>query len=393
MTSPSQPEIDALIACGAPPPDAVRRLSGHLDSRLNWPALIELADSLRMLPLFARVLSQCPLGTVPPAILAEIRSRVVAKAMRSLAMAGELSRLLRILETAGMTPIAFKGPTLAHAAYGDIALRDSGDLDIFVPHSQIAKALKILAAEGYGKKSPGSNVDLSGDIEITLQPQHLPWELDLHWQFSPRYFPAFDAARAAERSIVVQSNGLTARTLCPEDLLLYLCLHAARECWPLKCVFDIAALVRQGNMDWADLMSEAARQNCWRMVAVGLQLAAGLFQTSLPPHVWSRVQQDKSAAAVAAHLVSRLRRCEQISEDTLSGALLHLRMVTGRSDRLRYVWHRAVDPKQTDVNFVRLPEVMSAAYYVVRPLRVAAAALFRIPQGGRFGGSSAEPLH
>lgn len=180
MTSPSQPEIDALIACGAPPPDAVRRLSGHLDSRLNWPALIELADSLRMLPLFARVLSQCPLGTVPPAILAEIRSRVVAKAMRSLAMAGELSRLLRILETAGMTPIAFKGPTLAHAAYGDIALRDSGDLDIFVPHSQIAKALKILAAEGYGKKSPGSNVDLSGDIEITLQPQHLPWELDLH---------------------------------------------------------------------------------------------------------------------------------------------------------------------------------------------------------------------
>jgi putative nucleotidyltransferase-like protein len=378
MQAVLQPELEALSACGAAPPEAVRRLSQLLSGSLNWPMLVALVDGEGMLPLFSRTLYQCPLDKVPPAILADIRSWAESKAMRSLSMAGELSRILRSLEAAGLAVIAFKGPTLAYLAYGDLALRDSADLDIFVPRHQVTAALEILTGDGYEKKSPGLNIDLAGDIEIALRRRNPACEVDLHWQFSPRYFLPFDAGRAAERSIIMRANGLTARTLCREDLLLYVSLHAARECWTLRSICDVAALVRNGNIDWDDVLREAGRAHCWRAVAVGLELAAALFQAPVPPDVWKRVKHEGAVAGIAAHLLSRLRRGEAAFEDSPSGALLHLRMIAGGSGKLRYLWHRAVHPKQTDVNFVQLPQTISAAYYLIRPFRVACTALWRL---------------
>ncbi|HXB68833.1 MAG TPA: nucleotidyltransferase family protein [Candidatus Acidoferrales bacterium] len=378
MPAVLQPELEALIACGAAPPEAVRRLSQLLSGSLNWPMLVDLADGAGMLPLLSGILYQCPSDQMPPAILADIRGRAASKAIRSLVMAGELSRILRRLEAAGMAAIAFKGPTLAYLAYGDLALRDSSDLDIFVPHHQIVTALEILKGDGYEKKSPGFNIDLAGDIEIAVRRRNPPCEVDLHWQFSPRYFLPFDAARAAERSIVVRASGLTARTLCREDLLLYVSLHAARECWSLRSICDVAALVRNCGMDWDDVLREAGRAHRWRPVAVGLELAAGLFQAPVPPEVWKRVKQDSAVAGIAADLLSNIRRGAAIFEDAPSGALLHLRMIEGGSGKLRYLWHRAIEPKQTDVNFLQLPETISAGYYLIRPFRVACAALGRL---------------
>jgi hypothetical protein len=74
-------------------------------------------------------------------------------------MAAELSRILRTLEAGGVTALAFKGPTLALLAYGNLALRDSADLDFLVPHHQLASAIEIPSADGYYKKSPRFHVD------------------------------------------------------------------------------------------------------------------------------------------------------------------------------------------------------------------------------------------
>ena len=140
----------------------------------------------------------------------------------------------------------------------------------------------------------------------------------------------------------------------------------------------MAALLRNCSLDWDDVLREAGRSHCWRPVAVGLELAAGLFQAPVPPEVWSRVKHDRAAAGIAAHLLSKLRRGAATFEDAPSGVLLHLRMIEGGSGKLRYLWHRAVEPKQTDVNFVQLPPTISAAYYLIRPFRVACAALGRL---------------
>jgi hypothetical protein len=378
MLAVLQPELEALIACGASPPEALHRFSKLLSPPLNWPMLVELADREGMLPLLSRILSQCQPDKIAPAILSDVRSRAAAKAMRSLSMAGELSRILRRFEAAGLTALAFKGPTLAVLAYGNLALRDSADLDILVPRGQVASAIEILSADGYGKQSPRFNAGLAGDNEVTLRRPDSGSEVDLHWEFSPPYFPPFDSDRAAGRSIMVSTNGLVARTLCREDLLLYLSIHGARNCWPLKSICDVAFLIRNSPIDWADVAREADRARCWRPVAVGLELAATLFQAPIPPDVWQRVQHDPIACRVSAHVLSNLNRGVTSDDGAPSGALLHLRMIEGGSGKLRYLWRRAFQPNQYDVDYFHLPQRISAAYYVFRPFRVACDALRRI---------------
>jgi hypothetical protein len=372
------PELEALIVCGASPPEAVERFSKLLARPLNWPMLVELAEAEKMLPLLSRTLSQCPADQIPPATLADVRSRAASKAMHALSMAGELTRVLRRFEAAGLTAIAFKGPTLALLAYGNLALRDAADLDILVPQHQIASAMEILSAEGYYKKSPRFHAGLAGDNEVSLRRRDPACEVDLHWQFSPPYFLPFDPDRAAARSIAVSTNGLVARTLCREDLLLYLSIHGARNCWPLKSICDVAALTRSSPIDWADVLREADRAHCWRTAAVGLELAATLFQAPVPPDVWKRIKHDRAAGRIAAHVLSNLNRCVTSDGSAPSGALLHLRMVEGGPGKLRYIWRRAFQPNQYDVDYFRLPQPISAAYYVIRPFRVAWDALRHI---------------
>jgi hypothetical protein len=375
MRGDLEPEVRALISCAAGSPDGANGLFGTLPGALNWAVLVDLAEREGMLPLLSRTVSQC----VPPSLSADvlrgIQIRDAAKAMRSLAMAGELARLLRAFEAAGLTPIAFKGPTLAHLLYGDLTLRDSTDLDIFVPRAQLTSALKILTDDGYYKKTPGNNTWLTGACEVTLRRNNPACEVDLHWQFFPPYFLPPDTARVLERSVMVRADGLTARTLCPEDLLLYLSIDAARDWWPLRSICDIAALTRNGSLNWDDVLRESQHGKCWRAVAVGLRLAASLCEASLPPDVWRRVESDSAAASMAADLASKFRHGDGAPPNVLHGAILQLRAMEGGWGKLRYLWRRTFQPNALDADFLPLPRKLSAAYYVVRPFRGAVLAL------------------
>jgi Uncharacterised nucleotidyltransferase len=62
-----------------------------------------------------------------------------------------------------------------------------------------------------------------------------------------------------QRSVEYEFEGMRARTLCNEDLMLVLCVHAAKHEWfQLGMVRDIAALARL-ELDWQWTMFEAGR--------------------------------------------------------------------------------------------------------------------------------------
>jgi hypothetical protein len=373
------PELDLLLACGSP---SQVRVSELLDrATFDWPKLIDLAGAHGMLPLLSRALwrKPCPL---PEEALAVVRARTAACAMRSLFMAGELARVLAALQAAGVTGIAFKGATLAWLAYGDLALRDSTDLDIFVPRGQLQTALDLLAADGYGKKTAAWDTGFSGACEIALQRCDPGCEIDLHWHFSSPYFLDLDPVRAVERSIVLRIAGLTARTLCPEDLLLYLCIHAAREGWGLvRFPCDMAGVIARCALDWDEVIREARRTGCWRALATGLDLAHELCEAPVPLEVLERVKRDRAVSGISAQAFGALCRQAPNPDGSPGGALLHLRMMEGLRGKARYIWRRALQPNQMDAEWIRLPRPLFAAYYLVRPVRVACVALGRMRQG------------
>jgi hypothetical protein len=354
-------EISFLAAACVPPVD--------------WRDLVDRTDAQGTLPLLSRALYRTGALAVPPEFLADIDERVARKTLRSLLMAGELAHLMRSFEDAGLTPIAFKGPILSYLAFGDLALRDSTDLDIYVPRPQLQTALDLLQSDGYRLKSAGFRTSLAGACEVALQRPESGSEVDLHWEFSPPYFLKFDAARALRRSVIVQISGLAARTLCNEDLLIYLCIHAARECWGMRQICDLAALLPSQTFDWDDIFAEISRAHCWRAVAVGLKLATSVLDTPLPTEIRQRVDRDRTVCAIAAQFARNLAGDSPDHGGTPGGAMLHLRMMDTAGSRISYLSRRALQPNHLDADFIQLPHSMEPAYYLIRPLRVACAAL------------------
>ena len=60
------------------------------------------------------------------------------------------------------------------------------------------------------------------------------------------------------------------------------------------------------------------------------------------------------------------------------GAPFFLDMLEAVTAKVRYLWRRALQPNQKDAEWLRLPQRLSAAYYIIRPLRLACAALGRL---------------
>jgi hypothetical protein len=346
-----------------------------LQAPIDWRLLVDRSNAQGTLPLLSRVLTTAGTTRVPPEFLAEIHDKAARKTIRGLVMASELAHVMRNFETAGLTAITFKGPTLAYLAYGDVALRDSADLDIYIPRPQFKTALKLLHSDGYRESSAAFRTSLAGGCEVALKRQNPACEIDLHWQFSPPYFLQFDAARAFRRSVIVQASGLVARTLCTEDLLIYLSIHAARECWAIRPICDVTALLTNQRIDWDDLLRETLRSRCWRAVAVGLRLAANVLDAPVPQDIRRRVDLDQNVRAVAGEFAKYLTGDIADHAGTPGGAMLHLRMLDTRASQARYLWRRAVQPNHLDASFIPLPNALETAYYVIRPLRVACAAL------------------
>ena len=56
---------------------------------------------------------------------------------------------MKLFEKYDIQALAFKGPTLAQNAYGDITLRQFGDLDILIRKKDRSRMVSILLNEQY----------------------------------------------------------------------------------------------------------------------------------------------------------------------------------------------------------------------------------------------------
>jgi len=119
-------------------------------------------------------------------------------------------------------------------------------------------------------------------------------------------------------AVECEIEGMRVRTLCNEDLLLVLCVHAAKHCWSqLGMVRDIAALARF-DLDWRWVTSEARRLGIARIISVSLELARLLLKLELPqevasyptaldaikPSIWPRVMTAIGSVLLFAALLT-----------------------------------------------------------------------------------------
>jgi hypothetical protein len=367
-----EPEFELLLACCSEISGTLSVLDQILASPLHWDSVLKLAEYHRLLPpLYA---SLCERDDVPASIGSAIRARFQKHVHRVLRFSAELARILRHFGDLGIQVLAHKGPALAQLLYGDPAMRQFGDLDFLIRARDVSRARTAVGELGY---EPRLNL-LPRQEKAYLQSGYeyvfgLGSErnlVELQWQIAPRFYAIdFDMEGLFQRSVDLQLEGVRAPTLGNEDLILSLCVHAAKHQWTQAAMLrDIAACVRR-RPDWRWIEGEARRLGILNILMISLLLARNLFQCELP-ELLKKHFDTKNAEKLCSAIQSRLTDGLELQPDTLRYVRAMLRLRERWQDRMRFVCRLATTPSVGEWGTSELPDSFFFLYRGVRLYRL-----------------------
>ena len=316
------------------------RLRTLVASPLDWERVHRLAIRHGTLPMLYRHLAATCAPVMPVDVMTTLRARYEYNSLRNLTLTAELLRLLDALERSGIEALAYKGPTLAAQAYGNLAHRQFGDLDVLVRPQHAARAVAVLRAEGYdGSPWPSPDQDhLRRKHAHRLHRSAADVELELHWALMPRDFSfAPDLGRWWGRLVRWPLGRGSVLALPAEELLVVLCAHGCKHLWVrLKSVCDVAALVGAHELDWSRVFAEASVLGARRMVALGVFLAHDLLGAPLPADVRVRVVADTAVPPLAADVRARLFERDMVQPASAAAQRFYLRSRERWREKVRH---------------------------------------------------------
>jgi hypothetical protein len=348
----------------------------------DWTHVERRASAHGLVPWLARALAQG--DALPSGEHASIIAAAHASAGRTLAQVRRLGELVGALADIGVTALPYKGPVLSLQLYGDLALRQSVDLDLVVPFDTYDVARAALGRRGL---PPRWGHSARQERTLFAWLGHAPFGkgddfVELHWRFADRRFPfALDARDVLRRAQQARVAGRMLPLMAADDLLAVLSMHAARHLFErLEWVSGVTRLLLAAPMEPAALMARAQALRARRTLAVSVHIAAQLLDFPLD-EAWRRaLAEDRAAEPLAEQMVRELSAHELRDVPWPDGAALVRRygeLVDTRMDRARLFVHAALDPTAKDQEVMALPDALVPLHRVIRPLRLAGRYLAR----------------
>jgi hypothetical protein len=351
------------------------RIRGLLEKPVEWEAVLRLAQDHGTSSLLYRNLSGLD-GVIPSPVMASLRQRYEKNVHKSLFLARELMRILECLDGLAMEVIPYKGIVLSEAYYGDMALRQSGDMDLFVRKGDVVRIKSALRDLGYTTRLviPEEALEdyIASGYEWTFDSAAGPNLLELQWTLQPRFYAVdFDMDGLFERAVNATVAGRRVKTPSPEDLLLVLSVHAAKHVWGrLIWLCDIAQILKLENLNWDWVQSRTRELGIERILRVSLLLAYRLLGMPIPSPMENAVLADHAARALADEIAANLARGIPADIEHLSYFRFMMRLRERRGDRVRFVTRLTFTPGPGEWEAIRLPKALFPLYRLVRLARL-----------------------
>jgi Uncharacterised nucleotidyltransferase len=342
------PETEFLLATlrGGNPP---------VPESLDWPALLELAESHGVLAIFCKNFD----GNLPEPFADRQRIQWTASAFLS----SELQGLLKEFEFQGLKTLPLKGPLMAEMLYGSPGLRPSDDLDLLVRREDFGRAQSLLIDLGF---TPISIVD--DYHQAFLRRDTL---VELHFSVAPPSSPAMDLSRAWQHAPVVTFRGERARFFAQSDLLIYLTLHGikhafSRFIWVLDAERALAHMdeqsVHQALTMAREIGIEGALLTTCELVRHGLH-------AQLPAPIAAAIQRKPAITTQAHRMWAEITTGPADSETTHQGAGLFVDLEPEASRRWKQRL-RLFLPSQQDQLWAQEHSLPSGCMLLLRPIRL-----------------------
>jgi hypothetical protein len=371
-------EWDLLLAASSADSDSdLGRIRDLLEKPVKWEAVLRLADNHGTSSLLYQNLSRLG-GTVPSPVLEALRQRYERNVYKSLFLARELMGILDCLEGTGIDVIPYKGVVLSEVYYGDMALRQSGDIDLFVRKRDLGRIKIALRDLGYTTRLfiPEEVLGdyVASGYEWVFDSSAGPNLLELQWALQPRFYAVdFDMEGLFQRAVKVTVAGRSVKTPSPEDLLLVLSVHAAKHVWGRMILLrDIVQILKLGNLDWDRVQSRSWELGIERILRITLLLARRFLGAAIPAAIESSILADHAARALADEIAVAVAGGVSYDTEPTSYFRLMMRLRERRADRVRFFTRLVFTPGPGEWEAVRLPKILFPLYRVVRLGRLAA---------------------
>jgi hypothetical protein len=292
MALVSSPEFRLAAACSIWPPSDRRSEAIHNAAvgPLDWDRFLRVAKRHCVVGLVHDGLIRARVA-VPSQIAQKIDAQARALVQHNLALAAEAVRIQRMFVEADLPVLFLKGTSLAVLAYGSLGLRESKDLDLFVPAENLSAAIALIERAGYRRFEPPATItgaqmqlllSLRKDFGYVHEGHRA--EIELHWRLllNPHFMDETTVMKSSRIVPITTMDGL--RTLGSDDLFAYLCGHGSVHWWcQLKWLADVASLlsaVEDGSVE--QFYSAAVIRGVGKAAAQAILLCHRLLRTKVP---------------------------------------------------------------------------------------------------------------
>ena len=244
----------------------------------QWRALLQLARTHKVLPLFLEAVYDCPsFQSLDPMELAQLKRKIRQQVALQTLRTEEFLALNRHLRDRGIRPLVVKG-LICRSLYPKPDQRPSGDEDVLVSPAQFDACRGMLT--GLGLEVAGKE---DGDVyEIPFHKPGSPLYIELHRSLFPPEAEAYGYlngffAGVFDRAVELEIRGERVLTLAPTDHMFYLICHAFKHFlhsgFGIRQVCDMVLFARRygAEVDWQQI-----RVNCEAIR--GLKFAAAVFR-------------------------------------------------------------------------------------------------------------------
>ena len=309
---------------------------------------------------------------IPTSVLSRLKLQSVSNLTNVLHLLGKQLQLYKHLQASGVCAAIFKGSVLAQMAYGDISLRQAGDIDVLISPKHFDRTRRVLESLGYQMTPPLTNAQLASHLKSHCEIQFMrdDWltVIDLHWALAPKSFVfKLDTEEVLSRLQTITIGGAEIKTLSTEDSILYQAMHGAKHLWRrLEWISALGETIRAADfIDWEAIIERALDARATRMLALGLRLAEKVSGIDVP----AAIDDDRSMDQLAENILRTIFSVTGPADSTETN-LYNLRIMDRKRDALASTLRALFVPTLTDWSALNLPPSLHSLYYAYRPLRL-----------------------
>lgn len=242
-----------------------------------------------------------------------LRKAYYVSAAHTALLTNALNQVSKDLTAIGVEIYVLKGMALGSTLYPAAPTRPSGDLDILVKKSEIAKVKQALVSLGYCDMGTEAELHQAFGNHLHMwrsYPNGAKVVIEVHWHLvhDPGFAQRVNLDAVMFRSLPVEYGSFTARTLDPIDQLIHACAHLLlhhNRAWNLGWLLDIHLLITRYRLiwDWDEVIRRAEDWQLAGSLRYWVELTERYFGPSLPNPAMQALQEVQSSSSESPYLI------------------------------------------------------------------------------------------